>query len=283
LVKFGRRQAHEITDSRWKFDVGQLIQHLEQVPGVAAPARPEVRSPQGVLSPGALPQEIRNSIGMELVLIPAGEFLMGAADGEDNECPVHRVQISQPFSLGKYPVTQAQWEAVMDTNPSYFRGNPNRPVEQVSWDDAQEFLHKLSAREGGMPYRLPTEAEWEYAARAGATTAYSFGDDPALLGEYAWYIDNSEGSTHPVGQRKPNAWGLYDMHGNVWEWVQDWYAKSYYQHSPARDPLGSDEEKAAKVVRGGAWDIIPKHARITYRYAHARGKHDIGRGFRCAR
>ncbi|MDR1921074.1 MAG: formylglycine-generating enzyme family protein [Candidatus Adiutrix sp.] len=195
-----------------------------------------------------------NSIGMEFVLIPAGEFMMGSPDGdEDADCDEnqHRVTISRPFCLGKYEVTQAQWEAVMGNNPSEFEGR-NNPVENVSWDDVQEFINKLNQKEGGNKYRLPTEAEWEYAARAGTTSTYSFGDDAEALGRYAWYGENSGGTTHPVGQKEPNAWGLYDMHGNVWEWVQDWYDD--YSGSPATDPLGASSG-SSRVFRGGdnAW------------------------------
>ena len=142
---------------------------------------------------------------------------MGAENRENDEKPVRKVRISNPFYLGKYPVTQAQWEAVMRTTPSHFKGDPNQPVENVSWYEAQEFLEKLSVREGGKTYHLPTEAEWEYACRAGSTGAYCFGEDEAKLKEYAWYDENSDGRTHTVGQLKPNAWGLYDMRGNVWE------------------------------------------------------------------
>lgn len=179
-----------------------------------ASSAPSQQSAAAKLSPF-----IRDSIGMELVLIPAGEFRMGAEDGEGDKKPVHPVRISQPFYLGKYPVTQAQWGAVMGKNPSRFTGDPSRPVENVSWHDVQEFLRRLSEKEGGKSYRLPTEAEWEYAARAGAATSYCFGDESSQLGEYAWYRENSGDRTHPVGQLKPNAWGLYDVHGNVWEWV----------------------------------------------------------------
>jgi formylglycine-generating enzyme required for sulfatase activity len=164
----------------------------------------------------------RNSIGIDFVLIAAGEFLMGSESGDSDEKPVHRVRISKNFYLGKYEVTQAQWHAVMGDNPSRFKGD-TLPVEQVSWEDAQKFIERLNAQEGGTKYRLPTEVEWEYAARAGTTTAYSFGDNPRPLGEYAWFSENFGNTTHPVGQKQPNPWGLYDMHGNVWEWVQDWY------------------------------------------------------------
>ena len=150
----------------------------------------------------------------------------------------------------------------MGNNPSRFTGNSNRPVESVSWDDVQAFIEKLNAKEGGAMYRLPTEAEWEYAARAGSITAYSFGDDAKQLGEYAWYGDNSKGETHPVGQLKPNAWGLYDMHGNVWEWVQDWYGK--YAAEAVMDPQGPSAG-SARVGRGGGWSAGARFCRSAYR------------------
>src|SRR5262249_25718461 len=160
------------------------------------------------------PQMLRNTIGMEFVLIPAGTFQMGNNDGYDDDKPVHTVRISRPFYLGKYEVTQAQWEAMMGNNPSHFKGDANSPVEQVHWDDVQKFIRRLNAKEGGARYRLPTEAEWEYAARAGTTTSWSFGDDASQLGRYAWCGGNAGWQTHPVGQLQPNAWGLYDMYGN---------------------------------------------------------------------
>ena len=167
--------------------------------------------------------DLGNGVKLEMVLIPAGEFLMGSPDSDKNasadEKPQHRVRITKPFYLGKYLVTQEQWEAVMGNNPSHFKG-PKNPVERVSWDDCQQFLEKLNAKSspGGGKFQLPTEAQWEYACRAGSTTRYCFGDDESRLGEYAWYGANSGNKTHPVGEKKPNAWGLYDMHGNVWEW-----------------------------------------------------------------
>jgi formylglycine-generating enzyme required for sulfatase activity len=161
-----------------------------------------------------------------------GEFQMGSTDGRSDEQPVHTVRISQPFYLGVHTVTQSQWEAVMGNNPSRFTSNSNRPVEQVSWEDAQAFIGLLNAREEHARYRLPTEAEWEYAARAESTTAYCFGDDHRQLRKYAWYSENAGGQTHPVGILQPNAWGLYDIHGNVWEWVQDWYSAYAAEQSP---------------------------------------------------
>ncbi|MDR1241174.1 MAG: formylglycine-generating enzyme family protein [Deltaproteobacteria bacterium] len=205
-----------------------------------------------------------NSIGMEFVLIPAGSFMMGTdknvEDAADNETPQHRVYISKPFYLGKHEVTQAQWETIMGDNPSRFQGRSN-PVEQVSWDDAQEFVRRLNQREGHARFRLPTEAEWEYAARAETTTAYSFGDGTDNLGRYAWYGDNSSGKPHPVGQKEPNAWGLYDIHGNVWEWVQDRFGERYYAISPASDPGGPSDGPPLHVFRGGSWHNPAKFCR----------------------
>src|SRR5665648_172810 len=153
---------------------------------------------------------------MKFTHIPAGEFMMGSSPDEkyrhDLEGPVHKVTISKPFYLGTYPVTQREWKAVMGDDPSFFKGD-DLPVEQVSWNDVQDFIKKLNEKEDADNYRLPSEAEWEYVCRAGATTRYSFGDDESKLAEYAWYKDNSGGKTHPVGQKKPNPWGLYDMNG----------------------------------------------------------------------
>ncbi|BAF36128.1 hypothetical protein [Microcystis phage LMM01] len=163
------------------------------------------------------------------------------------------------FRIGKYPVTQIQYQAVMGANPSYFQGNPQNPVENVSWNDAQAFCQKLS-KATGKQYRLPTEAEWEYACRAGTTTEYYFGDDYRQLGDYAWYFDNSQGTTHPVGLKLPNAWGLYDMHGNVWEWCQN------------------------SCVRGGSWGISSNLCRSAIRDhdLYLRGFRDYDIGFRVA-
>lgn len=225
------------------------------------------------------PSTYKNSIGIEFVLIPAGTFEMGSLDGDSDERPLHTVTLSKPFYLGKYEVTQAQWQAVMGDNPSLFQGDPNRPVEQVWFNDVQDFISKLNAKEGGARYRLPTEAEWEYAARAGTTTAYSFGDDASQLGQYAWYKDNSNGQTHAVGQKKPNPWGLFDMHGNVWEWVQDWYKR--YSPEAVTDPQGA-EAGTHRGRRGGAWNNFAKYCRSANRYSVA-GFRDDFLGFRLVR
>jgi formylglycine-generating enzyme required for sulfatase activity len=188
----------------------------------------------------AVADEVTNSVGMKFTLISSGSFMMGAdlnsERGYKGETPQHRVTISRPFYLGVYEVTQSEWMSVMDgANPSNFKGE-TLPVEQVSWDDARSFVRKLNQKEGTEKYRLPTEAEWEYAARAGTTTAYFFGDDEGSLGIYAWFGGNSGGKTRPVGGKSHNPWGLYDINGNVLEWVQDFFG--YYSGSAATDPMG---------------------------------------------
>ena len=225
-----------------------------------------------------------NSIGMEFVLIPAGSFMMGC-DPTFNECndsekPQHRVNIGQPFYLGKYQVTQAQWEAVMGNNPSSFKGRDN-PVDSVSWDDAQVFIKKLNEKEGHTRYRLPTEAEWEYAARAGTTSAWSFGDEGNAMSGYAWYGANSGDTTHPVGQKQPNPWGLYDVHGNVWEWVQDCWSDNY-RDAPTDGSAGGNNCEY-RVLRGGSWKYIPSFARSAYRNVFSPGFRSYLSGLRIAR
>jgi formylglycine-generating enzyme required for sulfatase activity len=219
---------------------------------------------------------------MEFDLIPAGKFQRGSNDSDayDNEKPVHTVRITQPFYLGKYEVTQGQWQAVMGSNPSHFTGDPRRPVDNVSWDDVREFMRRLNALEGGATYRLPTEAEWEYAARAGTTGRWSFGNEVSQLGRYAWYDENAAGQTHPVGQLQPNPWGLYDIHGNVWEWVQDWYGK--YASGTAIDPAGPSSG-SDRVYRGGSWRYSARFCRSAFRYYDAPGFRLDNVGFRLLR
>ena len=230
-------------------------------------------------------KEITNSIGVKLVLIPPGEFLMGSPENEENRSPdeqQHQVRITKPFYLGVYEVTQEQWESVMGDNPSHFKWRKN-PVENVSWDDCQAFLDKLKEKswDGRGKFSLPTEAQWEYACRAGTTTRYNFGDDEASVGEYASYLDNSNRRTHPVGEKKPNAWGVYDMHGNVWEWCQDWYASGYYKASPVDDPL-EPSPGSLRVIRGGSWHLGARFCRAAYRFRGVPRRRDIGLGFRVA-
>jgi len=222
--------------------------------------------------------QFTNSISIEFVLIQAGSFMMGSPQNaeERNETPPHKVSISKPFYLGKYEVTQEQWVTVMGSNPSRFKG-PNHPVDSVSWNDVQEFIKRLNAKEGHNRYRLPTEAEWEYAARAGTNTAYFFGDDKKELSGYAWYFGSSDSTSHPVGQKPPNAWGLHDVHGNVFEWTQDWFGGRYYADSPETDPKGPSSG-AGRVARGGSWSYNAESARAAYRefiMPHAQGG-DVG-------
>jgi formylglycine-generating enzyme required for sulfatase activity len=233
-------------------------------------------SPPQQVTTSSLPQEITTRIGMKLVLIPAGEFQMGSLDGQDDERPVHRVRISKPFYLGRYEVTQAQWEAVMGRNPSRFTGNPNRPVEQVSWQDIQEFIKRLNQQEGWEVCRLPTEAQWEYAARAGTTTERYENEMDAI----AWHAGNSSGQTHEVGQKRPNAWGVYDMLGNVWEWCHD--GQRTYTADAVVDPIGPIGAGAHRVTRGGSWGLPAQYVRAAVRDWHPPGYRGGNLGFRCA-
>ena len=232
-----------------------------------------------------IPMNITNSVGIRLVLIPPGEFLMGSPaddrDASSDEEPQHNVRITNAFYLGVTEVTQAEYERVKGRNPSRFKGDPQRPVESLAWDDAEEFCRKLSEKEG-VTYRLPTEAEWEYACRAGTTTRYCFGDDEASLREYAWYDVNSDRTTHPVGEKKPNAWGLCDMHGNVWEWCADWYDGDYYASSAGSDPTGR-VRGFDRVHRGGFFFNTAGCCRSAYRHRSSPRVRFHYLGFRVAR
>ena len=192
---------------------------------------------------------------LEFCYVPAGTFRMGKSGS------FYRVSISKSFYLGKYPVTQEQWETVMGNNPSSFIGS-RHPVENVSWEDCQQFIDKLNGQIGRERYRLPTEAEWEYACRAGSITTYSFGDDTRKLREHGWYHANSGDKSHAVGQKLPNAWGLHDMNGGVWEWCSDWYAP--YPRWKAIDPQGPGSG-SDRVLRGGSWFDGPKRCRSSFR------------------
>ncbi|MEP6913042.1 MAG: formylglycine-generating enzyme family protein, partial [bacterium] len=183
---------------------------------------------------------VRNRIGMDLVYVPPGRFMMGSNNGDSDEKPIHEVDIMKGFYMGRYEVTQSEWQQVMGNSPSKFKGD-NLPVESVSWLDAQEFIQKLNQMNDGYAYRLPTEAEWEYACRAGTT-----GDYAGNLDSMAWYENNSGNQTHAVGQKQSNGFGLYDMHGNVHEWCEDWQD---YAGAPK-----SREAQKKRMLRGGSWD-----------------------------
>ncbi|MGE0087013.1 MAG: formylglycine-generating enzyme family protein [Desulfococcaceae bacterium] len=186
--------------------------------------------------------------------------------------------------MGRYEVTQEEWYKIMGSNPSKFKsekvgGNSRKhPVEKVSWDDVQVFIRKLNQKEGSSNYRLPTEAEWEYAARSGSTGKYCFGDSEGQLGQYAWHDSNSGDKTHTVGHKQSNAWGLYDMHGNVWEWVQDWYGETYYADSSSADPRGPSSG-SYHILRGGGWNGPPVFCRSASRAWYPPGP-DSYSGFR---
>lgn len=232
-------------------------------------------------TPPSNPDVFVNSIGMRFQRIPAGTYMMGSHEGQEDERPVHEVTISEDFYLGVFEVTQAQWEQVMDTNPSRFR-DPFRPVETISWEDAQTFIDRLNMREATERYRLPTEAEWEHAARGGTQTPYSFGDSTADAEGHAWYLVNANRQTLPVGRKKSNPFGLHDVHGNVWEWVADAYDPLYYQRSPTLDPANA-VSSPARSMRGGGWLTLIEDLRTANR-GWARG--DVGSrmvGFRVLR
>ena len=249
----------------------------------------------------AAPKVITTKSGVEMIAIPGGFFDMGSKKGAADESPVHRVRIS-PFLMDRYEVVQEQYAKLVGANPSSFKG-PGRPVDTVTWTDAVLYCNLRSRAEGLEPcydeesetwkcnfkangYRLPTEAEWEYACRAGTEGKYYFGSDPRALKKYGWYAGNSSKKTHPVGQKKPNQWGLYDMYGNVAEWCNDVYGENYYKTSPSDDPRGP-EQGEIKVLRGGGWQDRIGSIRSSWRAGENFSFVDAcvmdSMGFRCAR
>jgi formylglycine-generating enzyme required for sulfatase activity len=236
------------------------------------------------LAAPALAEEFPNSAGIEFVRVQRGAFFMGSDLARDSsasadETPRHKVTITRDFLLGKHEVTQEQWESVMGLNPSLHRG-PRLPVELVTWEDAMAFVQRFNAREGIKSCRLPTEAEWEYAARAGTETLWHFGSDREELGRYAWHLDNSGGETHEAGSLEPNQFGLYDMLGNVWEHTADWY-DVYRELAPASDPKGP-EVGLFRVVRGGSWEDGWARLRSASRYFRGADAASDFTGFRLA-
>ena len=317
-IQRGQETPLEVTYTPKPPDIKLADQKKQEPPSPSAPSDTKsASSTTKVPSPKrSVPQSGRewtNTIGMKLVRIEAGEFLMGTTKDQvdqlmrlfpdskrerfDDEQPQHSVKISRPFFLGIHEVTQGQYQAVMGNNPSEFKGSDDLPVENVSWLDAVGFCNKLSEREsrtpfyringtevtivGGNGYRLPTEAEWEYACRAKSATLYPFGDEANKLDEHAWYTSNAESKTHPVGQKLPNAWGLYDMLGNVWEWCTDGYDEKYYVSSPPADPSGA-VGASYRVIRGGCWLNVPGSCRPAHRGGYAPGYQRVNRGFRVA-
>jgi len=253
--------------------------------GAANPVQSEARELKPIGAPAFvvrndLPKELAmdldGGVRLEMVLIPAGSFTMSGEGGG----AIHKVNITKPFYLGKYEVTQEQWEKVMGGNPSQLKAGKN-PVENVSWDDCQKFHDKLNAKAGGQggKFVLPTEAQWEYACRAGSTTKYCFGDDASKLGEYAWFVANSGWKPHPVGEKKPNAWGLCDMHGNVWEWCQDWQRP--YTVEEVTDPSGP-ASGFSRVFRGNCMCDPAENLVSIIRESEAPGTRNMALGLRAS-
>ncbi|MFH1737835.1 MAG: SUMF1/EgtB/PvdO family nonheme iron enzyme [bacterium] len=244
--------------------------------------------------------EITTQSGVEMVALAGGTFTMGRDRDSGDESPAHSVTLS-PFLIDKYEVMQEHYERLMTANPAHFKG-PRNPVEQVRWSDAVDYCNARSREEGLDPaydqvtfdcnfesngYRLPTEAEWEFACHAGTDTDFCFGSDPGKLRSYALFADNSGNKTHPAGSLKSNAWGLFDMHGNVSEWCHDCYAADYYRSSPRENPRGPSEGKN-RVLRGGSWASSAESNRATYRMFDNPGITDAcfakdTYGFRCVR
>jgi len=320
LARLAFRNAIDVDQGRdFHHHVRRLIKGIEFhfQKSSAATAKPPrettIRSAEPQSSPSSPVKGLTNSLGMTLVRIEPGSFLMGSSKDQidhlmrvfpdskrewfDDEQPQHTVKIAHPYYLGIHQVTQGQYQAPMGNNPSDFKGSDDLPVENVSWLDAVEFCNKLSEREkrtpfyrvdgsevtpvGGDGYRLPTEAEWECACRAKSTTLYPFGDDAGKLREFAWSNGNSESKTHPVGQKLPNAWGLYDMLGNVSEWCADGYDEKYYVSSPPADPPGAPGA-SPRVFRGGSWLHNPWYCRPASRYGYSPEYRSNFIGFRVA-
>jgi formylglycine-generating enzyme len=235
-------------------------------------------------------EQVKTQGGVEMLLLSGGTFVMGDNNGEVDE-PEHEVTVS-PFYIDVTPVTQREFMRLMGENPSKFP-EAQQPVEQIRWSDAVRYCNERSREEGLEPaydltnwtcnfeadgYRLPTEAEWEYAARAGTATAYFFGNDPAQLRIHAWFNDNAGDKPRPVGRRRPNPWGLHDITGNVWEWCNDFYQVDYYKESPKQDPRGP-EAGDKKVLRGGCWNSNAAACRVAYRYNETPGYTDACFGY----
>ncbi len=281
------RRNTGVTDARWLVIPAILL--------IAGCERVERSSSDS----GRPPEIVTTEGGIEMVRIPAGRFKMGSDRGPADQSPVHEVHVDE-FLIDRYETTQKHYIRLVLADGSKFKGD-DRPAEMVSWVNAAMYCNERSADEGLQPcynddgscdfqadgYRLPTEAEWEYACRAGSDADYAFGDDPRLLQEHAWLKDNGLKETHPVGTKKPNRWGLYDMHGNVAEWCNDIYDKTAYESSPESNPRGAAEGDKC-VLRGGSWASSKEACKSAHRAADTLGFTDAcfpreTIGFRCVR
>ena len=271
----------------------------------APPASEPGHTEAAARTSGAGTRDVTTKSGVEMVWLPGGEFTMGSDQGDPDEAPAHRVKLS-PFLMDKFEVTQEMFAKVQLPNPSHWQDNPRLPVERVRWRDAKRYCNERSLLEGLKPcynektvdwdcdvaangYRLPTEAEWEYACRGGAETPYGFGQ-PDKLRQYGWFADNSGQKTHPVGQKKPNGFGLYDLYGNLSEWCEDVYTPDYYRQSPPVDPQGppNSGKDVKRVIRGGSWKSSADQCRASLRQGERTGDTDACFstdycGFRCVR
>ncbi|CAK8717555.1 MAG: Formylglycine-generating enzyme, required for sulfatase activity, contains SUMF1/FGE domain [Candidatus Electronema aureum] len=294
----------QLTEQEPLWATDQLVRFVDLADGI-------FRHVDQIALPCPLPESFGGGLGIKMILIRGGSFRMGDIQGNDSEDerPVHEVELDEDdlddffsfeededklpvhevvldsFALGRYPVTFAEYDAFCEATGKEKPkdegwGRAQRPVIRVCWHDAVAYCAWLR-QETGQPYRLPTEAEWEYACRAGSEAAWCFGDDEAQLEDYAWYKKNSGDTTHPVGEKKANVWGLHDMHGNVREWCADWYDAGYYAVSPKDNPLGP-ESGLYRVLRGGSWDSTPKSVRAANRDVSAPGFRDYDLGFRLA-
>jgi len=256
----------------------KLLGKTPQVAAVAVPTPlPASAAPVRTTVQAGISTDSTSATGMEFVSVPSGCFQMGDnfGDGKSDENPVHEVCVDN-FQIGKYEVTQGQWQKIMGANPSASKKGDDYPVENVSWNEVQEFIAKLN-RLTSQNYWLPTEAEWEYAARSGGERERYSGSDS--IDAVAWYGSNSGNATHPVGTKAANGFGLYDMSGNVWEWCQDWYGGSYYGSSPRNSPTGPTSG-SLRVFRGGGWSYSPVNLRVAGRFRASPGYRGGSLGFR---
>jgi formylglycine-generating enzyme required for sulfatase activity len=277
---------------------GQNSPAPQQTASTAKASAPAVQS-------SSAPIEFKTASGVEMILLPGGDFTMGSNQGNPDETPAHNVLLTG-FAIDKFEVNGEMFAKAQLPNPSHWSENPKKPVERVRWRDAKQYCNERSLLEGlklcynektadwdcdysANGYRLPTEAEWEYACKAGTEGAYDFGA-AANLRQYAWCAENSEEKTHPVGQKKPNRWGIHDMYGNVSEWCEDVYSATYYKSSPAKDPTGppSPGKDVQRVMRGGSWKSTADACRATFRQGQKTGDTDACFytdycGFRCVR